>query len=72
MSFVGYKNEIASDEDMLQLLRFHAISNFGANPADLLAESHKHESPYQEALDKILTKMKPEDLLKKLMKLEGE
>jgi len=72
MSFVGYRNEMATDEDMLQLLREYAIHNFGKNPADILVGSTDHSSPFHEALDKFLHKTKPDELMEKLFKRDGE
>lgn len=72
MSFVGYRNEMATDEEMLQLLREYAIRNFGKNPADTLVTSTDHSTPLHEALDKFLSKMKPDELFDMLFRRGGE
>lgn len=71
MAFVGYRNEVETDEEMLKLLQQTAIRNFGANPAKLLLHKADSASPIHEALDRALEKVKPEELLGALSKLTG-
>ena len=63
MAFAGYRNEVALDEELLKLLQENAIRNFGANPAKLLLKKADASSPIHEVLEKILEKIKPEDLI---------
>lgn len=69
MAFVGYREEVATDEEMLKLLQQTAIRNFGTNPANLLLHKADSSSPVHEAIDKALEKMKPEELISTLAKL---
>jgi uncharacterized protein YoxC len=62
MSFVGYRNEVADNAEMVQLLQEYAIKNFGKNPADLLSKNTEHSSPAHEAFAKLLDKINPKDL----------
>ena len=71
MAFVGYRNEVETDEEMLKLLQETAIRNFGANPAKMLLHKADHSSPLHEALDKALEKMKPDELIGLLKKAGG-
>jgi hypothetical protein len=71
MAFAGYRNEVAADPDLLKLLQESAIKNFGANPSKLLLKKADASSPVHEAIDKLLEKMKPEELLTALSKLTG-
>lgn len=71
MSFVGYRNEVSDNEEMIQLLQEYAIKNFGKNPADLLSKNTEHSSPAHEAIDKLIAKMNPKELLEFLSSLKG-
>ena len=70
MAFVGYRNEVAADADMLKLLQEYAIKNFGNNPAELLLKKGDSTSPLHELIDKVLEKVKPEDIIKLLKSKE--
>ncbi|QOT74839.1 hypothetical protein [Cupriavidus basilensis] len=61
-SFVGYRNEMGDDGEMLQLLREYAIKNFGANPVRVLSKNEP-ASPISEILEKALEKLPPEKIL---------
>jgi hypothetical protein len=68
MAFAGYRNEVSADSELLKLLQESAIKNFGANPSKLLLKKADASSPIHEAIDKLLEKMKPEDMLSALSK----
>ncbi len=55
LSFVGYRNEMGDDEEMLKLLRQSAIHNFGANPTRML-DRPDAASPLHELVDKAVEK----------------
>lgn len=71
MAFAGYRNEVANDPDLLKLLQESAIKNFGANPSKLLLKKPDASSPLHEALDKVLDKIKPEDLIEIVKKIKA-
>jgi hypothetical protein len=66
MAYVGYRNEVDADPEMLKLLQEYAIKNFGKNPADLLLKQVEASTPLHDLLDKVLEKMKAEDVIKLL------
>jgi len=71
MAFVGYRNEVETNPDMLKMLQENAIRNFGSNPAKLLLHKADSASPIHEALDRALEKVNPEALISALSKLTG-
>jgi hypothetical protein len=68
LSFVGYRNEMAQDEEMLSLLRRTAVENFGANPLRVI-DHDEPASPAHDALVKVIKKISPDQLLDKLVDL---
>lgn len=67
-AFVGYKEEMADDEDMLKLLRENAVRNFGANPIRVLYKSEP-ATPLNDIFEKFLDKLGPDkmaDVLKEI------
>ncbi|GJH02783.1 hypothetical protein [Paraburkholderia terrae] len=73
-AFVGYRDEMGDDAEMLKLLREYAINNFGANPIRVLTGSEP-VSPLNDVFDKALEKISPDkfvDLLKEaILKLKS-
>lgn len=55
LAFIGYRNEMGTDADMLKLLRESAIRSYGANPARLLGRNAA-ASPLHDAIDQALDK----------------
>ncbi len=53
MAFVGYRNEMGQDPDMLKLLQKSAIRNFAANPTLLILKNADPASPTHALLEKI-------------------
>ena len=66
MAYVGYRNEVDADPEMLKLLQEYAIKNFGNNPAELLLKKVDASTPLHDLIDKVLEKVKPEDVIKLL------
>nr|WKF55890.1 hypothetical protein HUO10_000334 [Paraburkholderia busanensis] len=60
-AFVGYKEEMADDGEMLKLLRENAVRNFGANPIRVLSKSEP-VTPLNDVFEKLLEKLDPEKL----------
>lgn len=71
MAFVGYRDEVAADPAMIQLLQENAIRNFGSNPAKLLLKKSDAASPLHDAFERAFEKIKLEDLIK-LFKSKNE
>jgi hypothetical protein len=68
-AFVGYKEEMADDENMLKMLREYAVKNFGANPLRVLSKNEP-VTPLNDLFDRALEKISPEkfaDLLKEAL-----
>ncbi|MFL9882027.1 hypothetical protein PQR66_03265 [Paraburkholderia agricolaris] len=68
-AFVGYKEEMADDENMLKMLREYAVKNFGANPLRVLSKNEP-VTPLNDLFDKALEKISPDkfaDLLKEAL-----
>ena len=64
MAFIGYRNEVASDEKMLNLLRKTAIENFSSNPVRLIIKYDEPVSPVHEVTQTLLKKINLDSLLK--------
>ena len=65
-AFVGYRDEMGDDENMIKLLREYAVKNFGANPIRVL-ERKEPATPLSELLHGVADKVSPDkfvDLLK--------
>jgi hypothetical protein len=63
MAFVGYRDEMGTDEEMLNLLRRTAIHTFGENPVRILVNGSDVSSPTEELLahiPRLLKKFSPE------------
>ena len=69
MAFAGYRNEMGADAELLKLLQESAIRNFGANPAKMLLKRADAASPIHEMLEKVLEKVKPEEVITALAPL---
>lgn len=69
MAFAGYRNEMGADPEMLKLLQESAIRSFGANPAKMLLKRADAASPLHELLEKVLEKVKPQDIFNALAPL---
>lgn len=69
MAFVGYRNEMGADAEMLKMLRESAIRNFGANPAEMLLKRADASSPLHDALEHALEKMEPKQVMETLTSL---
>lgn len=58
MAFVGYRNEMGQDPDMLKLLQKSAIQNFAANPTQLILKNADPASPahalFEKSADEII------------------
>ncbi|MFM0243647.1 hypothetical protein [Paraburkholderia sediminicola] len=68
-AFVGYKEEMADDENMLKMLREYAVKNFGANPIRVLSKNEP-VTPLNDLFDKLMDKVTPDkmaDLLRDLI-----
>lgn len=55
LAFVGYRNEMGTDAEMLKLLQESAIRTFGHNPARLLGKSNA-ASPLHDVIEQALDK----------------
>jgi len=60
-AFVGYRDEMGDDTDMLKMLREYAVKNFGANPIRVLSKNEP-ATPLSEILDRALEKISPDKL----------
>lgn len=69
MAYVGYRNEMGADQDMLNLLKESAIRNFGSNPAEMLLQRADPASPLHEMMERTLAKLEPKDILEALSKI---
>lgn len=69
MAFTGYRNEVASDAEMLKLLQESAIRNFGSNPAELLLKRPDAASPLHDALERALEKLEPKQVMEAVTNL---
>lgn len=68
-AFVGYRNEMADDPEMVKLLRESAIRNFGADPVRVLMQKEP-VTPINDAIERVLEKTSPDkivDLLKDIL-----
>ncbi|MBR8007032.1 hypothetical protein ACSC95_07395 [Burkholderia vietnamiensis] len=68
-AFVGYRNEMGDDSEMIKLLREYAIKNFGANPTRVLSKDEP-ATPINDIIGKAMEKVNPDkilDLLKEAM-----
>ncbi|WP_124451997.1 hypothetical protein [Burkholderia sp. Bp8992] len=61
-AYVGYKEEMDGDENMIKMLREYAVKNFGANPIRVLSKNEP-ASPLHQVFDKILDKASPDKLI---------
>ncbi|MFL9976053.1 hypothetical protein [Paraburkholderia graminis] len=61
-AFVGYKEEMADDENMLKMLREYAVKNFGANPIRVLSKNEP-VTPLNDLFDKLMDKVSPEKMV---------
>ncbi|MGZ7173575.1 hypothetical protein ACXKTX_08050 [Burkholderia gladioli] len=61
-AFVGYRNEMADDDEMIKLLREYAVKNFGANPIRVLSKNDA-ASPLHEIFDRLIDKVSPDKLI---------
>ena len=64
MAFVGYRDEVSSDEEMLNLLRKAAIENFASNPVRLIMKHDEPVSPVHAVTQTLLKKIDLDSLLK--------
>lgn len=64
LAFVGYRNEVSNDPEMLKLLQKNAIKNFGDNPAKILSKKADSPSPLYAIIEMLIKYPKK---LKKLM-----
>lgn len=69
MAFVGYRNEMSQDADMLKLLQESAIKNFASNPVDAISKKDESISPIHDLLEKSLSKIEPKQLIEGLATL---
>ena len=63
MAFVGYRDEMGHDEEMLNLLRKAAIENFASNPVKLIMKHDEPVSPIHEIIQTVLKKADLDKLL---------
>lgn len=61
-AFVGYRDEMGDDENMIKLLREYAVKNFGANPIRVL-ERKEPATPLSELIHDVADKVSPDKLL---------
>ncbi|CAJ3406747.1 Uncharacterised protein [Burkholderia pseudomallei] len=61
-AFVGYRNEMNDDNEMIKLLREYAAKNFGANPIRVLSKNEA-ASPLHNIFDRLLDKVSPDKLI---------
>ncbi|WP_176017081.1 hypothetical protein [Burkholderia sp. BCC0398] len=61
-AFVGYRNEMNDDDEMIKLLREYAVKNFGANPIRVLSKNDA-ASPLHDIFDRLLDKVSPDKLI---------
>lgn len=61
-AYVGYKEEMDGDENMIKMLREYAVKNFGENPIRVLSKNEP-ASPLHQVFDKILDKASPDKLI---------
>ncbi|WP_446902785.1 hypothetical protein [Burkholderia sp. YIM B11467] len=61
-AYVGYKEEMDGDEQMIKMLREYAVKNFGENPIRVLSKNEP-ASPLHDIFDKILNKSSPDKLI---------
>jgi len=54
LAFVGYRDEIDNDPQMVEMLQQYAIRNFGENPAKMLLKKADSSSPIHDVVDKAL------------------
>lgn len=69
MAFVGYRNEMGQDIEMLKLLRESAIRNFSLNPLDAISKNVDVSSPIHDLLEKALSKLEPKQLIEAITAL---
>lgn len=62
MAYVGYRDEMGEDKELLAQLQSSAIKNFGSNPTELLLGKSDASSPLHELLDKVLEKVDPKQV----------
>jgi hypothetical protein len=63
MAFVGYRNEMSQDADMLKLLQESAIKTFASNPSDAISKKDEAASPIHELLEKSLSRLEPQKIV---------
>lgn len=62
MAYVGYRDQMGDDEEMLKLLQERAIEAFGDNPTRLFGKQDTG-SPIHDLLEKVMEKVSPKELL---------
>ncbi|GFZ79378.1 hypothetical protein GCM10011497_04440 [Elstera cyanobacteriorum] len=69
MAFVGYRNEMSQDADMLKLLQESAIRNFASSPLEAISKKDEVASPIHDLLEKSLSKLEPKQLVDAIITL---
>lgn len=69
MAFVGYRNEMIQDDDMLKLLKEAAIKNFASSPLENISRKDEAASPIHDLLEKSLSKLDPKQLVEAITAL---